>query len=281
VTSGRALTRGAALALSVIALVGLRRSTTTAVPALGMSAPAQPTEVTAPRDRQPAHQPGHWSVVVDGWHIELDQVAAQHALARDPEIAAEPAVPSLLSPYDQLIGRYADEVGLDWRFVAAVIYEESRFQPDSVSEAGAYGLMQVRPAAAREVGEVSFREPEANIRAGVHYLQRLEREYAGARDRDRHALMLAAYNMGMAHVQDAQALAGRFGYDPLRWDGAMDVMVSLLEEPRVYERLSAGFAQGRGVVDYVDHVLRRYAMYRQQLPPAPPGGAPSRAIAAR
>jgi membrane-bound lytic murein transglycosylase F len=93
--------------------------------------------------------------------------------------------------------------------------------------------------------------------------------------------MLAAYNMGLAHVQDAQALAQRFGYDPLRWDGAMDVMVSLLEEPRVYERLSAGFAQGRAVVDYVDRVLRRYAMYRQQLPPTPPGGAQSRAIAAR
>ncbi len=56
----------------------------------------------------------------------------------------------------------------------------------------------------------------------------------------------------------------------------MDVMVSLLEESRVYERLSAGFAQGRSVVDYVDRVLRRYAMYRQQLPPAPPP-----AIAAR
>jgi hypothetical protein len=269
VTSGRALTRGAALALSAVALIGLRRSSTTVVPVLAMAPPAPPADATTPRDRPP----GHWSVVVDGWHIELDQVAAQHALARDPEIAAEPAVPSLLSPYDQLIGRYADEVGLDWRFVAAVIYEESRFQPDSVSDAGAYGLMQVRPVAAREVGEVSFREPEANIRTGVHYLQRLEREYAGAvRDRDRQALML---------VQDAQALAQRFGYDALRWDGAMDVMVSLLEEPRVYERLSAGFAQGRSVVDYVDRVLRRYAMYRQQLPPVPPGGAPLRAVAAR
>jgi soluble lytic murein transglycosylase-like protein len=278
VTSGRALTRGAALALSAVALIGLRRSSTTAVPVLAMSPPAPPADATAPRDRPP----GHWSVVVDGWHIELDQVAAQHALAPDPEIAAEPAVPSLLSPYDQLIGRYADEVGLDWRFVAAVIYEESRFQPDSVSDAGAYGLMQVRPVAAREVGEVSFREPEANIRAGVHYLQRLEREYAGAvRDRDRQALMLAAYNMGLAHVQDAQALAQRFGYDALRWDGAMDVMVSLLEEPRVYERVSAGFAQGRSVVDYVDRVLRRYAMYRQQLPPVAPGGAPLRAVVAR
>ena len=71
------------------------------------------------------------------------------------------------------------------------------------------------------------------MRTGVRYLQRLEREYATAPERDRLALMLAAYNMGIGHVRDAQALARRFGYDPMRWDGSMDVMVSLLEEPQV------------------------------------------------
>ena len=217
-----------------------------------------------------ARQPGHWSVIVDGWQIELDQVAARHL----PPIGQAPGepMPSLLSPYDQMIHRYADATGLDWRFVAAVIYEESRFDPDSVSDAGAYGLMQVMPAAAREVGELSFREPEANIRTGVAYLHFLEREYAAARDHDRQSLMLAAYNMGPAHLQDAQTLARRFGYDPLRWDGAMDVMVSLLEEPKIAAHLPNGYARGRSVVDYVDRVLRRYAFYRRDLPaqlPAP------------
>jgi hypothetical protein len=224
-----------------------------------------------------AVRPGHWSVVVDGWYIELDGVAGVHSAA--PDTAA--TVPSLLSPYDQLIGKYAEEAGLDWRFVAAVIYEESHFEPDSVSDAGAVGLMQVRPIAAREVGELNFQEPEANIRAGVHYLQRLEREYESAGDRHRQALMLAAYNMGIAHVQDAQALARRFGYDPLRWDGAMDVMVSLLEEPQVYANLPNGFARGRSVVDYVDRVLRRYAAYRRDLPALPPGHPLQTADAAR
>lgn len=269
----RAVVLAAALALSASGLVGLRHPAPIAAPAVAAVPPLNP----APH----APRPGHWSVIVDGWYIELDQVTGQRSPARDPEIDAEVAAPSLLSPYDQLIGRYAQEVGLDWRFVAAVIYEESRFDPDCVSDAGAYGLMQVRPIAAREVGEATFHEPEANIRTGVHYLQRLEREYESARDRDRQALMLAAYNMGMAHVQDAQALAERFGYDSLRWDGAMDVMVSLLEEPPVYEHLPNGFAQGRSVVDYVDRVLRRYAAYRRDLPAVLPGGAGQTAIAAR
>ena len=167
-------------------------------------------------------------VKVDGWSIELDQVAARHIPVLDPEHVEPP----LLSPYDGLIGHYAETAGIDWRLIAAVIYEESRFAPDVVSNAGAYGLMQVCEAAAREMGEENFHEPEANIRTGIRYLQRLQREYAGARDFDRQALALAAYNMGLAHVQDAQALARRFGYDPLRWDGAMDVMVACSKNRR-------------------------------------------------
>lgn len=203
-----------------------------------------------------------WSVKVDGWTIELDGVARRAIPPVQPEYVAP-----VLSPYDQMIARHAEAAGLDWRFVSAVIYEESRFEPDSRSSAGAVGLMQIMPAAAADVGALRFHEPEANVRTGVRYLQRLVREYASARERDRLALMLAAYNMGMGHVRDAQGLARRFGYDPLRWDGAMDVMVSLLEEPQVHAKTRHGFAQGRSVVGYVDRVLTRYASYRRTLPP--------------
>ncbi|MGH7788147.1 MAG: transglycosylase SLT domain-containing protein [Candidatus Binatia bacterium] len=204
---------------------------------------------------------------VDGWYIELDEVEGR----RPAPAPAPPVDVPALSEYDHMIAHHAEAAGLDWRLVSAVIYEESRFKPDSVSDAGAYGLMQVMPIAAQDVGELHFREPEANIRTGVRYMQRLLREYAGAGERDGQALMLAAYNMGMAHVQDAQRLARRFGYDALRWDGAMDVMVSLLEEPQVYEQMPAGVAQGRSVVAYVNRVLERYALYRREFPPQPPG----------
>lgn len=212
---------------------------------------------------------------IDGWYIELDRVAARPA----PQLDPEPVEPPLLSPYDHLIAHYAEASGIDWRLIAAVIYEESRFVHDSISDAGAYGLMQVMPIAAREMGEAEYQEPEANIRTGVRYLERLEREYQAAADRDRQALALAAYNMGMGHVQDAQALAKRFGYDPWRWDGAMDVMVSLLEEPQISTTVRNGFARGRSVVDYVDRVLRRFASYRRDLPAIPPGRVLNAAVA--
>jgi soluble lytic murein transglycosylase-like protein len=212
-----------------------------------------------------AHPERRWSVRVDGWTIELGDVAGRPVPALSP-----PIVPPVLSPYDEMIARHAIAAGLDWRLVSAVIFEESRFDPESESSAGAIGLMQVMPAAAQDVGELRFHEPEANVRTGVRYLQRLAREYAKAPERDRLALMLAAYNMGMGHVRDAQDLARRFGYDPLRWDGAMDVMVSLLEEPKIAAEARNGYAQGRSVVGYVDRVLTRYTSYLRTLPAAPP-----------
>lgn len=253
-----------ALALSGAALVGVLPNG--GPPPEPVAAATLPPAVPPPRSLARAAKQGAWSVTIDGWHIELDGVAARPAPTLDP-----PAVePPLLSPYDGLIGAYAESAGIDWRLIAAVIYEESRFVPTSVSDAGAYGLMQVMPIAAREVGEEEFHEPEANIRTGVRYLQHLQTQFQEARDRDRQALMLAAYNMGPAHLQDAQALARRYGYDPFRWDGAMDVMVSLLEEPQVAGKLPNGLAQGRSVVDYVDRVLRRFASYRRILPAQPP-----------
>ena len=251
----------AAAWLGALAAIGLaHRGGEAASPVTPAAQPAGPPPAAAAVPSGP-----RWSVKVDGWTIQLDDVVKQNIPDLEPEF-----VRPVLSPYDQMIARYADMAGLDWRFVSAVIYEESRFDADSRSSAGAVGLMQVMPAAAEDVGELRFHAPEENVRTGVRYLQRLVREYAAAPERDRLALMLAAYNMGMGHVRDAQGLAQRFGYNPLRWDGAMEVMVSLLEEPQVASEMRHGFAQGRSVVAYVERILTRYASYRRTLPAVMP-----------
>lgn len=186
-----------------------------------------------------------------------------------------------LSRYDDLIIRHARRAGLDWRLVAALIFEESRFDHDRVSPAGARGLMQILPIAAREVGAKSFRAPAENIRTGVLYLERLARLFADARPPDRLALVLAAYNVGPGHVRDAQSIAGDLGLDPSRWSGAMKRTLPLLEEPAFHRRTRLGYAQGQAVVDYVDRVLDRYALYSQHVPgegPDPIGGGAGPAL---
>lgn len=218
--------------------------------------------------------PGQWFVRVDGWSMQFDGVERAQPPAAVNSPAAQPPVTTakaaeFTSPYDTLIAKHAAPAGLDWRLVSALIFEESGFEPTLESEDGAYGLMQVRPIAAREVGATAFRKPDANIRTGVQYLKRLAELFSGVTERDRMALLLAAYNMGPGHLQDAQMLATRFGYDPLRWDGSMEKILPLLERPAIYAKLPNGFAQGQRTAAYVDRVLSRFARLRGVLAPAP------------
>jgi membrane-bound lytic murein transglycosylase MltF len=168
-----------------------------------------------------------------------------------------------ISRYAGVIAKYADAAGLDWRLVAAVIFEESNFEENAVSSAGALGLMQLMPAASVEVGIPNVSGPESNIRAGVRYLQRLAEQFPEARASDRLALVLASYLIGPAHVFDAQGLARDRGLNPQTWHGGLEPVLPLLEDPQI--RTRAGFAHGRLAVDYVNRILERYETYRRHL----------------
>lgn len=221
---------------------------------------APPPSVAESLRSAPLSPGNRWIVRVDGWSFQFDRIAAGRL---PPSVASEKREESpasdYTSVYDPLIRRHAAAAGFDWRLISAMIYEESRFQPASESPRGAYGLMQIRDVAAQEVGAESYRTPEANIVAGIRYLAYLEGLFSEASPRDRPALMLAAYNIGPAHVQDAQRLAVRFGYDPLRWYGSLDRLLPLLERPAIYRALPNGYAQGAATVAYVGRVLDRYA----------------------
>jgi len=238
----------------------------------GLAAPEPVLEVAAVPP--PARVADAWAVEVDGWRIVIDGVVVDPAALRLPETTPlGPIGVDEFRGFAALIGRLAEEEAMDWRLVAAVAFEESRFDPHAVSPAGAVGLMQVREVAARHVGVLSYQAPEANVRAGVRYLKTMSDRYSRARGRDRLALMLAAYNMGPGHVADAQQLARELGYAPDVWDGSMQEMVRLLEQPAFYSRLANGYAQGANVVGYVERVLTRYGQYRRRYPSEPRGAA--------
>jgi hypothetical protein len=227
---------------------------------------------------------GSWSLRAGGWYIRVDGVPADLSAETPPAerspvvhpVAARPRPdPAGISPFDGLIAQHAEAHGFDWRLVAALIFEESRFNPTSESGAGAYGLMQVRPIAAHTVGADRFWEPSDNISAGVRYLRYLDDLFRGAAERDRIGLVLAAYNMGPGHVQDAQRLARYVGLDPNRWQGHIERLLPLLELPAVYTRLPNGFARGHETVAYVQRTIDRYRLYQRQRPDtAAVGGRP-------
>jgi hypothetical protein len=223
---------------------------------------------------------------IDGWHIEVDAVDASGSLPPEPRSGVAVArvirrPRSSFSRYDHLIRWHAASNGLDWRLVTALVQEESAFKPTAVSAKGAIGLMQVRPIAAADVGETEFASPDDNIRTGVRYLKRLESMLAPASGRDGLALVLAAYNLGPAHVQDAQILARAYGFDPHRWDNAMALMLPLLEDPTFHRRLPSGYAQGRAAVTYVERILGRYERYKAEAGETPGlAGPPGQAASA-
>ncbi len=188
-------------------------------------------------------------------------------VAADDEYRSD--VSGRISRWDDLIRRYAGHYGLDWRLVAAQMYEESRFDETQVSPAGAAGLMQIMPATARELGLETREDPEGSIRAGTEYLSGLIRRF----DPDlplatRIRFALASYNAGRGHVQDARDLAARLGWSPDEWYGSVERALLLLQLPEYYRGTRYGFCRANETVRYVQEIDRRYRAYVNHVPGA-------------
>lgn len=168
----------------------------------------------------------------------------------------------VISRWDPLIQEYAQRYGFDWRLIAAQMYQESRFDPQAHSFAGARGLLQVLPRTAREFGFDDLHEPENGIHAGVRYLSWIRDRFdSGSDQKERTWLSLAAYNAGYGHVRDAQRIARSRGLDPDRWFGNVEKAMLLKENPEVYRQTRFGYARGREPVAYVRAIRDRYRAY--------------------
>ena len=160
-----------------------------------------------------------------------------------------------LSQYDPLIARYAEQAGFDWRLIAALIFEESRFDPKRRSRRGARGLMQVTRIAARQVGVKNFRTLHGNLEAGVKYLRFLLKQFPDGRAQDRLAFALSGYLLGPSRVRAAQQLAQVLGYDPDCWKDSVEFVFPLLEDAEYYQQINANFIPGGEAVRYTNAIL--------------------------
>ncbi len=168
-----------------------------------------------------------------------------------------------LSPYDDVVRRFADEAGFDWRLIVSQMFQESRFDPQARSFAGAVGLMQVLPRTAEELGYTDdLHDPETGISAGVAYLSwvrdRFDEELPVT---DRMWFTLAAYNAGPGHVRDARRLAEKLGLNPNRWDDNVEAAMRLLSSPKYYSGAPHGYCRCGQAVHYVREIRQRYLAY--------------------
>ena len=183
----------------------------------------------------------------------------------------------MLSPYDKLLKQHAGALGWDWRLLGSQMYQESRFKPNARSWAGATGLLQLMPATGRQFGVRNPNDPEQNVAGAVRFLQWLTRYWTPRipDPQERLKFILASYNTGAGHVEDAQRLAEANKDDPKRWS---DVSYWLLQKSKreVYTKpmVKYGFSRGIEPVTYVAIILDRFDHYKQFVVDkvAPDGG---------
>ncbi len=167
---------------------------------------------------------------------------------------------------------------IPWTVLAAQAYQESHWNPNARSPTGVRGLMMLTRVTARELGVDDRLDPEQSILGGARYLANLlARIPADIRGRDRFWFALAAYNVGMGHVHDAQLLARRLGYAPNVWSDVRQVL-PLLSQKKYYKDLRHGYARGNEPVRYVEQIatfidiLDRYFARTHDMPQWLPSG---------
>jgi len=171
-----------------------------------------------------------------------------------------------ISPFDEAIKKESERIGWDWRLLASLIYQESRFNPDAVSWAGAFGLMQLMPITAKSYGITEKSSPEEQIRAGASFIRWLDERLVKVIDdpEERIKFVLASYNIGLGHIQDARRLAERYDSDPNVWFDSVDQWLLKKSEPEYYtdQVVRHGFARGVETYNFVRDIIDRYEHYK-------------------
>lgn len=171
-----------------------------------------------------------------------------------------------ISEYDILIKKYSATINWDWRLLASLIYQESRFKHDAKSWAGAFGLMQLMPETAARFGVDENSDPELNIIGGTKLIAWLDKQFENviADKNERVKFILASYNIGIGHVLDAQRLAAANNKDPNIWDNNVDFFLLNKSNPEYYnpELVKHGYCRGIETYNYVKDIIERYNIYK-------------------
>jgi len=173
-----------------------------------------------------------------------------------------------ISPYDTILQRMAKELDWDWRLLAAQIFRESKFDANAQSWAGAIGLMQVMPRTGREYNVDDLKDPNQNLHAGISHLKWLQGQWSKKIDdpNERLKFVLASYNVGLGHLQDAVRLTRKYGGQTDKWE---DVRKYLLKKSsaRYFNDpvVEYGYCRGIEPVEYVDEIQDIYQNYREIL----------------
>lgn len=201
---------------------------------------------------------------------DFESIVKKYSKTAHPVQRAEKGVRTTrISPYDGLIRKYAAELGWDWRMLAAVVYQESKFSINSRSHRGAMGLMQVMPSTARHYDIHNLLDPENSLKAGTSHLKRLQKMFSkeGMEQAELIKFTLAAYNAGEGRVLDCRNFAASQNVDNARWDEIVKIIPMMREDSILEEEsVKLGKFQGHETIAYINNIMDIYKAFCEICP---------------
>ncbi len=199
-------------------------------------------------------------------HQELDWASKVHNRRGEMNFVGQGNV----SPYDSLFMEMSKGTLWQWEVLAAIAFQESRFNASIVGWSGARGLMGIMPRTGRIYGasKSDLLEPRTSIRVSLACLRDTEKLFFNIKDSiERQKFVLAGYNAGAAHIQDAQRLAKKYIACDSIWDGKVDKFILLKSKAKYYNdpECRYGYLRGRETYNYVREVLARAKFYRERV----------------
>ena len=141
-----------------------------------------------------------------------------------------------------------------WKLIAAISYQESHWNHKAISKTKVKGLMMLTKDTASYIGVKNRLDPNESVYGGVKYLEnifkRLPSSIVGS---DRIWMTLAAYNVGLGHLEDARVLTEKFGHNPNYWSDVKKHL-PLLKIKKYYKKTKYGYARGSEPVRYVERI---------------------------
>ncbi|HYA36924.1 MAG TPA: transglycosylase SLT domain-containing protein, partial [Candidatus Methylomirabilis sp.] len=163
-----------------------------------------------------------------------------------------------LPQYQLLFEKAGKDYGIDWRLLAAIGYQESYWDPTAVSPTGVRGMMMLTEETANQLDIKDRLDPAQSVDGGARYIKGLiERMPPGITEPDRTWLALAAYNIGINHLEDARILTQKQGHDPNKWNDVKNYL-PWLAEAKWYNKTKNGYARGFEAVVFVNGVRTYY-----------------------
>jgi len=195
-----------------------------------------------------ARAEGVITAVLDRYYGEDDRF--DYLLSRNFMEHLGSRLPAYLGWFQEAAAKY----GLDWRLLAAMGYQESKWDPGAISFAGARGLMQLTEDTAQRVSASDRHDPRTSIFGGARYLSTMLKTVPRrVPEPDRTWFAVASYNCGYGHLEDARIIAQATGRNPDSWEDVREVL-PLLSQERWYTRTKRGYARGWEPVRYVENV---------------------------